>query len=108
MTVLSFALAYIGFSTLCVAMERHHGEVFGTRRIPPRRQITLRVAGWLLLAASFPVVITQWGWSFGPVAWCGMLTLAALPIVLLLPWRPRLVLWLAPAACMLGILAAWG
>ena len=107
MTMLAFALAFAGFAALCLSMERHHGEVFGTRRVPPRRRLLLQIAGWVLLALSFPATIAGWGWSFGPAAWCGLLTLAAAPIVLLLPWRPRLVLWLAPVLAACGLLAAW-
>lgn len=106
MTLLAIALAYAGFAALCLAMERHHGEVFGTRRIPPRRRAVLRPAGWALLAASFPVCIAGWGWTLGPVAWCGALTAAALPIVLLLPYRPRAVAVLAPTLPILGAISA--
>lgn len=36
---LSFTLAYAGFTGLCLAMERHHEQVFGVRRIPRRRRL---------------------------------------------------------------------
>lgn len=107
MTILAATLAYAGFAALCLAMERHHGEVFGTRRIPPRRRIALRVVGWLLLAASLPACVAGWGWAFGTVAWCGVLTAAALLVVLLLPYRPRLMAALAPALPVLGSIGAW-
>lgn len=106
MTIFAIALAYAGFAALCLAMERHHGEVFGTRRIPPRRSIALRLSGWALLAVSFPTCIADWGWAFGSVAWCGVLTAAALPIVLLLPYRPRAMAALAPALPILGAVGA--
>lgn len=107
MTLFAICLAYAGFAALCLAMERHHGEVFGIRRIPPRRRLALRLVGWLLLAASFPACIAGWGWAFGSVVWCGVLTAAALPIVLLLPYRPRMMAALAPALPILGALGAW-
>lgn len=106
MTLLAICLAYAGFAALCLAMERHHREVFGSRRIPPRRRLALRLAGWVLLAASFPACVAGWGWAFGPVAWCGVLTAAALPVVLLLPYRPRAVAMLAPALPILGVIGA--
>lgn len=102
---LALALAYAGFTALCLAMERHHGEVFGSRRIPARRRFLLRVAGWALLAASFPACIAYWGWVIGPVAWCGLLTAAVLPLALLLPYAPRFAAGLAPVASILAGLA---
>lgn len=107
MTALAFALAFAGFAAIGLAMERHHGEVFGTRRIPPLRGVALRWLGWLLLGLSFVPAIAGWDWSFGPVAWCGVLTLAAGVILLLLPWRPRLLPWLAAGLPVLGVAAAW-
>lgn len=107
MTMLfALALAYAGFTALCLAMERHHEEVFRSRRIPPNRRLVLRVAGWGLLTASFPACIAYWGWVIGPVAWCGLLTAAALPLALLLPYAPRIAAGFAPVAPILAGLAA--
>jgi hypothetical protein len=108
MTLLALTLAYAGFTALALAMHRHHEEVFGSRRIPALRRRGLRVAGWALLAASFPAAVAGWGWTMGPVLWCGLLTAAAAPLVLLLPVAPRLAAGLATAApvvALLGVIA---
>ncbi|WP_207538323.1 DUF3325 domain-containing protein [Sabulicella rubraurantiaca] len=97
MLPLGFVSAFAGFAALCLAMERHHGDALGTRRIPARRALVLRVAGWLLLALSLPLCASGWGWGMGVVAWCGTLSAAALPLVLLLSYAPRLITWLALA-----------
>lgn len=95
MTGLSFALAYAGFAGLCLAMERHHEQVFGVRRIPPRRRHGLAWGGWLLLAASLLPVSLAHGAGPGITLWTGLLTAAALMLALLLSYAPRLVI--APA-----------
>ena len=97
MIPLALALAYAGFTALCLAMERHYGEVFGLRRVPARRALALRITGWALLALSLPPCVVARGWAMGVVLWCGVLSAAVLPLVLLLPYAPRLAAWLAPA-----------
>lgn len=104
MNLPSFFLALAGFTGLCLAMERHHEQVFGSRRIPSGRGRRLRWAGWLLLAASLlPPVLAQ-GWGFGLVSWAGLLTAAALLLVLLLAYRPGVVAVLGAVSLPLGLL----
>jgi len=101
MILLGLALPYAGFTALCLAMERHHEQVFGQRWIPPGRRRLLRIAGLLLLLASPLPCIAAAGWGVGSVLWCGLLTAAALPLVLLLPYAPRLAVALAPLGLLL-------
>ena len=95
MTGLGFALAYAGFSALCLAMERHHEQVFRSRRIPPRRRRVLAGGGWLLLGASALPLVHALGWGMGLVFWAGILTATAMPLAMLLTYAPRLALALA-------------
>ncbi|MCK8784097.1 DUF3325 domain-containing protein [Roseomonas sp. NAR14] len=106
MSFLSLALAYAGFTALCLAMERHHEQVFQARRVPPRRRRALRIAGWLLLAASPVPCILAEGWGYGTVLWCGVLTAAVLPLALLLPYAPRAAALLGPVMLPLAALLA--
>jgi hypothetical protein len=106
MIVLGIALPYAGFAALCLAMERHHEQVFGQRRVPKRRRHTLRVLGWLLLIASPAPCISVLSWGVGSVLWCGLLTAAVLPLTLLLAYAPRAAISLAPALMVLGALSA--
>ncbi len=96
MVSLALALAYAGFVALCLAMDRHHGQVFRHRAVPWQRQ-ALRLVGWLLLAASLPACIAGWGWPVGLVAWFGILSAAGLLLVFLLPYAPRVTAALALA-----------
>ncbi|MDG9924982.1 MULTISPECIES: DUF3325 domain-containing protein [unclassified Pseudomonas] len=98
-------LAYAGMVGLCQGLERHHKQVW--QRVPtPRLRRGLRLAGWVLLAASFAACVAAWGWAMGPVGWFGQICLAGFTLVLLLPYWPRLALfWPLPASLVLGI--AW-
>lgn len=106
MTALSLALAYAGFTGLCLAMERHHEQVFGSRRIPPLRGRLLRAAGWLLLALSLAPAVQEAGPALGVVLWAGLLTAAALPLALLLPYAPRAAAAVALSPLPVGLLLA--
>lgn len=96
MAILAFALAYAGFLALCLSMDRHHQDLMGRRPKPPRRY-ALRVMGWVLVALSTWPCVAAWGWFIGPVGWVGVLTAAAMPIVFLIPYAPRVALALGPA-----------
>ncbi len=104
MIVLGLALPYAGFTALCLAMERHYEQVFGERRIPVGRRRMLRLTGTLLLMASPLPCLAVAGWGTGTVLWCGVLTMAALSLTVLLPYAPRLAAALAPILPTLGLL----
>ncbi|TRX73695.1 DUF3325 domain-containing protein [Pseudomonas mangiferae] len=94
MSLLAFGLAYAGFCGLCLAMNRHHGDVFGAPP-SPRRARLLRLGGWLGVAASWAPCVAHHGITVGSVLWVGLLGAASLSLVLLLPYRPRLSVGLA-------------
>lgn len=85
--LLGGALCYAGMAALCLSMDRHHRQVWaGTA---PARQRGLRILGWLLLAVAVWPCIQTWGGPVGVVIWFGLLSAAALLLVLLLPYQPR-------------------
>lgn len=89
--LLMLVLAYGGMTALCLAMNRHYRQVrFGAPS--PGLKLVLRIAGSLLLFVAFWLGIVGWGASIGPVVWFGALTVSALTLVFLLPYRPLLVL----------------
>ncbi|MBD9482122.1 DUF3325 domain-containing protein [Pseudomonas sp. PDM14] len=95
-------LAYSGMLALCQGLERHYKQVWG--KVPSlavRRG--LRAAGWLALALSFAACVASWGWAMGPVGWFGQISLAGFALVMLLPYAPRLSVWLPAAGALL-----WG
>lgn len=86
--VTSLLLAYCGMLGLCLGMERHYKQLL--QRTPtPFFCRALRVAGWLALAASFATSVMAWGWAMGPVGWFGLVSLAGITLVLVLPYAAR-------------------
>lgn len=81
MSMIAWLLALAGFACLALAMEEHHRWLTG-RDPTARTRRRLRVGGTLLLAASWLSAATAWGPAMGSIAWCGLLTLAAVPLVL--------------------------
>ncbi|MBC9176630.1 DUF3325 domain-containing protein [Pseudoroseomonas ludipueritiae] len=104
MIVLGFALAYAGFSALCLSMERHHEQVFRRRRLPPWRRRVLAYLGWVLLMSSLPPVVQAFGWGTGLAFWAGILTATAMPLAMLLTYAPRAALVLAVGSVPAGLL----
>ncbi len=87
---LSLALACAALALLSLAMNRHHEQAF-SRRPQLLRVRGFRSAGVLSLVTSLVAAIAAQGWGTGPVLWLGLLSVAALLVVLLLPYRPRAV-----------------
>ncbi|MCQ2999465.1 DUF3325 domain-containing protein [Pseudomonas syringae] len=87
-------LAYSGMLGLCLGLERHFKQIW---QRPPSVLFCrlLRVAGWSALAASFATCVFAWGWAMGPVGWFGLISLAGLALVLLLPYAARLSIVIA-------------
>lgn len=86
-------LAYGGMLALCLGLERHFRQVW--QRLPtPFLRRGLRAVGWLALLLSLATCAAGWGWAMGPVGWFGAMSLAGFGLVLLLPYRPRLAVWL--------------
>ena|SRR6218665_1748045 len=92
--IAAFLLAYSGMLGLCLGLERHFKQLW---QRPPATWLrrSLRAAGWLGLVGSFALSVSVWGWAMGPVAWSGLLSLAGLALVLLLPYAERLCLLVA-------------
>lgn len=98
-------LAYSGFTSLCLAMNRHYRQVWQVEPSKARR-LALRGGGWALLAASYAACLLGRSWSLALVAWCGALTAAGVALIFLLPYRPRIATWLSVLALLLAA-AAW-
>ena len=88
MAVLALSLAYTGLAGLCLAMPRHHRQVW-TRDPRPAARTGLRVAGWLCLALSPLPCVVVWGAAAGTVAWFGVLSAAGFVLAFSLPHAPR-------------------
>jgi len=105
MTLLAFALSYLGMLMLCLAMTRHHREVFNAAPTHNRRR-------WLRMLATAPLLgsalldSASLGVSIGLVVWFGQLMFAGLVISLTLAWRKRWLLPLGGLFSFVGVLAA--
>ncbi|GLX90565.1 hypothetical protein Pfra02_31330 [Pseudomonas fragi] len=97
----AFAFAYVGMLALCQGLERHYKQVW--KKVPPEGlRHLLRAAGWCSLALSFYFCGLAWGWAMGPIGWFGMLSLSGFGLLMVLPYRPRLAVWLP-----LGFVPVW-
>lgn len=98
-------LTYGGMAALCLAMNRHYRQVRFAAPAP-RLKLTLRVLGSALLIIALLLGISGWGVTIGPVVWFGVLSVSALTLIFLLPYRPRLVMksgLLATPVALLGV-----
>ena len=101
----ALGLSYAGMASLSLAMDRHHGQVWGRDAAPQRRR-ALQVAGSALLALAVWPCVAGWSASVGIVAWIGFLSCGALLVALLLPYAPRLMFrssLLAAVAALAGL-----
>ncbi|MFV3129093.1 DUF3325 domain-containing protein [Niveispirillum sp. KHB5.9] len=81
MSLISWLLALAGFASLALAMAEHHHWLVG--RDPSKRgSRSLRLLGGALLALSWAAAAASWGPALGSVAWCGVLSFSAAPLVL--------------------------
>lgn len=97
----AWATAYLGMLALCQGLERHYKQVWKT--VPSTRVCrVLRMCGWGSLALSFWCCGQAWGWAMGPVGWFGLVSMSGFGLLMLLPYRPRLAVWLP-----LGFVPVW-
>lgn len=98
-------LAYTGMLGLCLGLERYYKQLKQPAPAPVVLR-ALRCAGWMALVASYACCVQAWGTAMGSVAWFGNLSLAALALVFMLPYAPRLLVLLAGSSwVVLGIAA---
>ena len=92
LTLASAVLAYSGFAAKGLSIDRHYADLHGRGKEPDAAtRLRLRGIGWLALALSFVACIGACGWHIGPVLWCGVLSVAAWSVTLLLQYAPRRV-----------------
>lgn len=85
MDLAALILATTAFAAIALSMHKHHRDLSGK---PPSRlrAWAFTAAGWTLLALSFGACIVASGWAMGSVLWIGLLTVAALVVVLALTY----------------------
>ena len=103
---LTWTLGYAGLTALALAMKRHHEEVLGAKASEARLR-GFRVLGWALLAAMTAGCLAIWPTALALWMALGMVAFAGLPLVFLLPYRPRLAGGLAVGLPVAGAVVGW-
>lgn len=105
LTLTSLFLAHAGLAALAWAMDKHRRQLApgANPRRPHSRPI--RLFGWAALALSLWSAWFGLGPGVGLTQWFGLLSLAALMLILQLTYLPRSVPWSSLA---LGFLALIG
>jgi len=98
------ALTFAGMLGLCAAMERHQSQVLKAQLAPSQTRL-LRLIASLLLLAGFAAAVVARGWPIGSVLWVALCGAAAVSVVLLLTFYPRLLPRLALLALAVGAAA---
>ncbi|WP_256078418.1 DUF3325 domain-containing protein [Massilia sp. YIM B04103] len=105
-----FAFCFTGLAALSLAMERHYADIHGRGATPPAALCrSLRMGGGLALLLAFSAALRDGSVGHGILLWLGGLTAAAVALVLLLSYKPRLTgrsVLLSAAFAMLTFLSA--
>ncbi|MCQ2031358.1 DUF3325 domain-containing protein [Stutzerimonas zhaodongensis] len=102
MTTLAFGMAYLGMLALCLAMSRHHRDLFETSPSLSKQHL-LRLIGACLLIASLMLNAQSFGIAIGLVIGMTELMFAGVTVCLVLAWRKR---WVMPLGAILGLTGA--
>lgn len=105
MSLMAFAIAYLGMLSLCLAMPRHHRQVF-SGELRPTRQRVLRALAVGLLSVATVLNILALGLSIGVVLCIVQLMSAGLVVGLVLAWRKQALLPLGGILSLLGAVSA--
>ncbi|WP_298924483.1 DUF3325 family protein [uncultured Ramlibacter sp.] len=89
LVLFAWLAAACGFAALALAMDRHHEDAFGRGRTPGAARRWLRAGGSAGLLVSLLASLAVQGPTQGWVLWLGVLTAAALAVVLALSYGPR-------------------
>jgi hypothetical protein len=103
MAITSLALSLLAFIALALAMDRHYGQVLRGRPSPAVRRV-LRLGGSALIVFAAIACVAACGWSIGLTWWLGILTAAAMAVLLLLTYRPTTLLRLSMACPLIALL----
>lgn len=85
MILLSFIFTFIGSTALCLAMARHHRQIWN-RAADKQTAWQLRFVGCSLLIVSVAVCMWALGGPIGLVVWLGLFTGCTLLLIFLLPY----------------------
>ncbi|MCG9714868.1 DUF3325 domain-containing protein [Shewanella insulae] len=86
--ILALSLSFIAFGALALAMFGHFKSCF--KRPPSQvQQRGLTLVGWGLLALSFVVLLGQYETAYATILLFGVMSAAALTVILLLSYQAK-------------------
>ncbi|WP_161600926.1 DUF3325 domain-containing protein [Teichococcus oryzae] len=103
---MAFSLVFAGFMVLGLSMDRHHERILRRRGPAWWQRKLLLASGFLLLAAALALLLATDDGGQAVVGWFGLMSLAAMVMVLLVSYHPRSVPVLAASLLASGILLA--
>lgn len=89
--LLSFLFSYFGFAALSLAKNRHYQQVWPDRKLLDTTANILPTLGWTLLALGSLSIFQTPKISIAITEWLGILTIAALLLILQFSYFPRSV-----------------
>lgn len=92
--MLLFGISFVTMTLFCLAMEKHRKLIISLT-LPSTVNACFRPLAWLMLFISFYLSVDVYGWSIGPAVFFGMLSGCLLPFILLLTYRPTIILMVA-------------
>ncbi|MCH1929028.1 DUF3325 domain-containing protein [Shewanella sp. A25] len=81
-------LSYLSLALFALAKFGHYKDVFN-RPPQPWQSRLLSLFAWLLLALSLSACTQDQGWTYGSILFFGIISLAALLVILTLSFSPK-------------------
>lgn len=95
--ILSFValvlVLHFGFALLALSQDRNWRLVVAAPPLSRVAKITLRIAGYTLLAFGLSLALWRDGPGFGSLMWGTLISLAACAVTMILSWRAH---WMTP------------
>lgn len=87
-------LIYLGFSFLCLSMEKHYKAIF-EKKIKKEFKYTINIIGSLILIISLALLIKDMGISLGITYWIGVSALLISVIALILTYATKQFIYIS-------------
>lgn len=106
LTMASLFLAHAGLTALALTKDAHRRQLLPGIKFSRQLNSLIRLAGWVGLGLSLGAAWLGMGLGVGLTQWFGVLSLAALIIILQLSYLPRSALWSSLALLVLALIGA--
>ncbi|PKF58694.1 DUF3325 domain-containing protein [Alteromonadales bacterium alter-6D02] len=93
----------VAMSNFSLVLTKHRKETIPQNITLPNTAY-LKASAWLITMLSLVVSVIQFGWSIGPSAFFGCLTIAVLVVVLTLTYQARYLLHITLISAIVGVI----